>query len=95
MTTQAQTQTTDAIPPWFLAFAEENARQHAELADRVAEARLETAELRSETIAKFGELEAKMHREFVSQLRWVVGTISGAGIAVAGSLIYAAERLAA
>lgn len=101
MTTEPQTPPNDAIPPWFMEFANENTRQHTELASQIADARLETANLRTEMIEKIGALEtriaenrAETHRELVTLMRWVVGTIAGMGVAVAGSLIYVVERLA-
>ena len=105
MTTAAQTPPSDAIPPWFMESANENTRQHAELASQIADAKLETANLRTEMIEKLGALEAQttaqigalrteVHREIASLLRWVVGTTAGMGVAVVGSLIYAVERLA-
>lgn len=44
-----------------------------------------------------GRLRAEMHREFNSQLRWMIGTIGGMGVAVvvaiATSAIHIAGRL--
>ena len=120
MTTSPQPMTNDAIPSWFMEFVQENARQHAELAARMAadkaeltaqlaEFRVETtaqlaadkaeltaqlAEFRVETTEKMGDLRTEMHREFGRLMRWVVGTTAGMGIAIAGSLVYAVERLA-
>ena len=52
-------------------------------------------------IEKIGALEtriaenrAETHRELVTLMRWVVGTIAGMGVAVVGSLVYVVERLA-
>ena len=59
MTTDPQAPPNDAIPPWFMEFANENTRQHAELASQIADARLETANLRTEMIEKLGTLEAR------------------------------------
>ena len=101
MTTETQTPPNDAIPPWFMEFANENARQHSALATQVGQAMLDAANLRTEMAEKFGALEtqiaqnrAETHREIASLLRWVVGTTVGMGVAVVGSLIYAVERLA-
>ena len=115
-TTDPQPQSGEAIPPWFMAFAEENARQHAVLGEKIADVHADLlekiADVRVESAEKFGELRAElkadiaenkaeiaglraeMHREFARLLRWVIGTIGGMGIAVIGTLIYVAERLA-
>ena len=109
MTTSPQPMTNDAIPSWFMEFVQENARQHAELAARMAadkaeltaqlaadkaELTAQLAEFRVETTEKMGDLRTEMHREFGRLMRWVVGTTAGMGIAIAGSLVYAVERLA-
>ena len=50
---------------------------------------------------EFGELKAQMahdkaemHRALASQLRWMIGTTAGVGIAVVTSVVYLAERVA-
>ena len=60
MTTEPQTPPNDAIPPWFMEFANENTRQHAELASQIADARLETANLRTDMEREFGVLRAEV-----------------------------------
>ncbi len=37
MTTDPQAATADAVPAWFLNFVQENARQHAELGERIGD----------------------------------------------------------
>ena len=74
-TTDPQPQSGETIPPWFMAFAEENARQHAELAQKIADVHAELTQkianvhadllekigdVRVESAEKFGELKAEI-----------------------------------
>ena len=61
MTTEPRTAPNDdAIPAWFLDFAQENARQHAELAERIAALQIELASLRGELAGVRGEVATEI-----------------------------------
>ena len=67
----------------FGRFREENQREHGQL--------------REDAECRHGELRAEMHKEFSSQLRWMIGTIGGLGaavvVAIVTSTVYIAGRL--
>ena len=95
MTTQAQTpqQEGEQLPRYFAdfliefgKFREENERQHGAL-------RTETHDLVAALRTEIQELRTEMHREFASQIRWIIGTIGGMGLAIIGSIIYVASRI--
>ena len=69
MTTEPRTPPNDdAIPAWFLDFAQENARQHAELAAQIADVRLELASQIAALRVETAERENRL-------LKWMVGTV--------------------
>ena len=73
----------------------------AQMAEDKADTARQFGEFRAYMESRFGEVKAQMaedkaemHRALASQLRWTIGTMGGIGIAVVGSVIYLAERLA-
>ena len=76
MTTEPRTPPNDdAIPAWFLDFAQENARQHAELAAQIADVRLELASQIATVRQEVAALRVETAERENRLLKWMVGTV--------------------
>ena len=74
----------------FGKFREENQREHSRLREDIERRH-------GELLAEYSQLRTDMHKELNSQLRWMIGTIGGMGVAllatVITSVVYIAGRL--
>ena len=76
MTTEPRTAPNDdAIPAWFLDFAQENARQHADLAEQIAAVRQELAEQIAGVHEQIAALRVETAERENRLLKWMVGTV--------------------
>ena len=80
MTTDAQAADHERVPRWFMDFVRENARQHAELADRINGVRTESGE----QFAGLGAQIAELRGEF-RELRGEFRSLKTVGIVIASS----------